>query len=436
MASAVDSLIGYPSATVFRRAAIKRRNTSDGKYESSWTDFTGFVKSWGNYQSAIDDIRLNRFTHSGLTLRVRNDTGAFNPETDANSLWFGTLSRYRTLVRIQAGYIDEDGAETPTETSQGIYIMSEEIPRSSKTNDVILSCRSLVSIFDEVTADEVTGLGATLTASGLITRIRDHTDGSGNFIFREFITSTSWTIQATTNNYNLATTTSELENMSCWELMNKLAECEGYVLLINRTGGLEFRDRNARTTTVAFSFYGQGFRHPNVISLDESKDAFDKFYNKFRLKWTDADTSTSYVDAGTITTVNPSNTAWKFGSRTYHFENRFFQTSTVAQTIVDGLLTTFNEVKEEVKITAKFLPHIEVSDRVNFSYHSYDLAGQENSLWDIMDWASDAAILPSDGGNWAAENGENFDYNDRVFKVLSKETSLENFTTSLILRAI
>lgn len=434
MASSLATLIGKSTHDVFRRAAIKRRNTSDGKYESSWTDITPFVKSWGTFNSSVDDVRLNRFRHSGITLKVRNDTGAFNPETDANSLWNGTLSRFRTLVRIQGGYKDENDAELPTDTSLGIYIMSEEIPRSAKSNDVVLSCKSLVSIFDEVVADEVPGIGATLTASELITRIRDHTDGSSNFIFREFITSTSWTIQATTNNYNLATTTSGLEGMSVWELMSKLAECEGFVVLVNRTGGFEFRNRDARTTTAALEFRGQGFVNPNVISFDSSNEAFDKYYNRFRLKWTEADTSTSYVEAGSGTAIDPSSTAWKYGNRTYAFENQFFLTSTAAQTIVNNLKTTFEDVEEEVALTAKFTPHIEVLDRVTLSYRSYSLEGL--SLWDTFDWASDTAVAPGDGGNWATEEGENFDYTDVEFKVLSRNTSLDNMTTNFTLRRV
>jgi len=421
----LESLLKSPAHNTFRRAAIKRRNTSNGKYESSWTDITTFVKAWGSFESSIDAVRLNRFTHSGLDLLVRNDTGAFNPESDANSLWFGTLSRYRTLVRIQAGYKDASENEYPTETTQGIYIMSEEVPRSSRTNDAYIKCKSLVSVFDEVMADEVAGLGSTQTASELVARIRDHTDGSSNFVFREFITSTAWSIQTTTTFYNLATTTSELENMTCWELMTKLAECEGYIVLVNRTGGIEFRDRSARTTTVAFAFRGQGYNHPSIVSLDESKDALDKYYNRFRLRWTDADTSTSYVEAGVATTVDPSSSAWKFGSRLYSFSNEFFQTSTVAQTVVNHLLTTFSDVKEEIRITTKFMPQIEVSDRVSVSYRSYDITSQ--TLWDSFDW---------DNANWSVEDGENFDYDAVEFKVLSKRTDLERFTTEFSLRRV
>lgn len=434
MASALPTLIGNSTHEVFRRAFIKRRNTSDGKYESTWTDISDFVKSWGNFKSAVDDIRLNRFSHSGLTLKVRNDTGAFNPETDVNSLWYETLSRYQTLVKIEAGYIDEDDNELPTDTSQGIFVLSDEVPRSAKTNEVILNCKSLVSVFADINADEVSGLGATQTGSDLIAKIRDHTDGAGNFIFREFITSTSWTIQTTTVNYDLATSTSGIENMSTWEFMNKIAECEGYVLLINRQGGLEFRNRTERTTTAAFSFRGQGFVNPNVISLNESKEAINKYYNNFRLKYLSADTSTSYVQAGTATAIDPSSTAWKYGNRTYKFENKFFVNTSNAQAIVNNLRNEFSTVNDELNITAKFTPQLEVLDKVTLNYHSYDLA--ETSIWDQFDWASASATAPDDGGNWALEDGENFDYDNIEFKVLSRKTDLDKFTTTFQLRRI
>src|SRR5687767_3648720 len=107
MASSLTTLIGRPTHQVFRRAYIKRRQTSDGRYESSWLEITKFVKSWGVFESSVDALRLNRFVHSDIQLIVRNDTGAFNPESNVTSLWSGYMTRYRTLVRIQAGYLDE-----------------------------------------------------------------------------------------------------------------------------------------------------------------------------------------------------------------------------------------------------------------------------------------------------------------------------------------
>ena len=419
-------------SSVFRRAQIRRRLSATGLYESSWTDISIYIKSWGSLHAGVDDVRLNRFIHSGIRLVVRNDTGAFNPESNVASLWNGTLSRYRTLVRIQAGYTQDDGTELPTDTTQGIYILDGEIPISGVTNDVILNCKSLVSVFEEVRARDIPGLGTAQTATSLFTRIRDHTDGAANFIFREFITSTSWSIQTTTALLNLATTTS-IEAMSVWDLMQSVAEVEGYVVFIDRTGSLIFKDRTSNTTTSQFAFLGQGFNPQNIISLDEHKQALDKYYNYFRLKFLEAETLTSYVSAGTTTTTNISNTSWLFGSRVYNFENQFFSTTVAAQTAVDGLLTTFGTVQDEAYFTAKFIPHIDIFDRVTFSYRSYDMINSE--LWDGFEWASDTAALANDGGNWARD-GDNFDINSTTFNIISRETDLDNFTTKFTIRSI
>lgn len=419
----LETLIGNPVDTVFRRVYMKRRLSATGKFETSWQNITPYVKRWGSFKSAVDDVRLNRFTHSGLNLVCRNDEGKFNPEENVTSLWNGYLSRYRTLVKVEAGYLD-GSTELPTDTTQGIFVLDRDLPISGISNEAMLNCQSLVSIFDEVRAADVAGLGPTMTASEIVAKIRDHTDGSSNFILREFVTSTAWTIQSTTAYYNLATSTA-LGSMSCWDLMEKMAETEGFILFVNRTGGIEFRDRNERTSTAAFSFYGQGFARPSIIGLEDYREALDKYFNFFRFKWKEEDTTTSYVTAGTTTVVDPSNTSWKHGSRVYQFSNTFFQTSTTAQTAVNALFTMFSGVKDEVTIVSKFTPQLEISDKVLLYYRSYDLAGA--TLWDGFDW---------DGEDWADESGENFDWNGIAFKVLSKETRLEDFTTTLVLREI
>ncbi len=206
----LNSLVLFPINDVFRRAFIKRRLSSDGKFESDFTEITEFVKSWGSLSWDLDSVRINRFRHSGISLKCLNDTGRFNPEDNINSFWFGFLTRYRTLLKIEAGYKGcAPNEELPTDTTQGIFILDDEIPISGKTNDVVLKGKSLQSLFDEVDAKDVTGIFATQSASDIVTLIRDHTDGSGNFIFREFITSTSWTIQTTTTDVKLNSNTVE-----------------------------------------------------------------------------------------------------------------------------------------------------------------------------------------------------------------------------------
>ena len=418
----IATLIGQPSAKVFRRVKIKRRLASTGQYESDWTDITDYITDFGTCERSVDDVKLNRFRHSGVALRARNDEGTFNEESYTNSAWYGFLTRYRTLVKLEGGFSPTTTAEVPQDPSIGVFVMDQEIPRSADSNDITIHASPLSSIFDVVRAVDLTGIYSTLSASDIIARIRDHTDGSGAFIFRQFITSTGWSIQTTTTNYNLTTTA--ILDMSVMDLITKLAEAEGFVFRITRTGGVEFADRTPNTTASQFTFYGEGFPRQNIIRMQDYREALDKFYTFFRFKWAEPDTSTSYVTAGTTTVVSPSNLSWKYGARVYEFENTFVQTSTAAQSIVNGLFNQFSSVGSEVTIISKFAPHIEVLDRVDVSYHGYNLAGI--ALWDTFNW---------DDANWAPE-GENFDWDNVNFKVLSVKHDVDNFTSTFKLRRV
>ena len=411
--------IEAPFSRPFRRAAIQRRVAATGLYDGVWEDITEYVKRWGTMEAAIDDVRLNNFTHNGVTLVVNNDQGKFNHHSNASSLWLNYMPRFRSLLRIQAGYYDTAStSEFPTDPTLGIYIMDSEISIRSDSNDVTLRCSSLKSVFDDVRARDIvgiTGVAATQTASDIITKIRDHSDGAAANVFSQFITSTSWVISTTTNFYNLTTTV--LEDTSTWELMEKLAEAEGYVIMINRTGGIEFRQRAARQASSQFHFTGQGTDRPNTIAITEDKEAHDKYYNYFRLKYLEPDTSTSFVSAGTTTTVNQSNTSWINGAKVYEFENRYPANTTTAQAIVDALFTTSAGVPIEITLENVFIPHLEVLDRTEVSFRSYDLAVK--SLWDVAIW--DTSVWPPEGFN--------FDYNSTAAYIISKKIDLDNFKT-------
>jgi len=207
-------------------------------------------------------------------------------------------------------------------------------------------------------------------------------------------------------------------------MMEKLAECEGFVLLINRSGGLEFYDREARTTTSEFTFNGAGYLEMNIIKMIESKEAFNKYYNFFRFQWAEEDTTTSFVTAGTATSIAPSNTSWKFGSRVYEFDNTLVPTSTSAQTIVNNLFNLFSIIKNEVRMDTKFVPQLEISDRVTLNYESDGLES-EGLIWDAGEW---------DAEDWA--DSTNININNADYKILSKQHNLDDFKTTLSLRAI
>lgn len=420
----VQAMVDAPVSFPFRFAGVQFRSATTGQYTGSWVDISSYVKRWGTMEQAIDDVRFNTFTDKGVTLVVNNDTGAFNHHSNASSLWYGKMTRYRTLLRLQAGYYFSDlSLQIPVDPTLGIFVLDQEVGIQSNSNDVYLRASSLRSVFDEAVATDIGGIfNVTLTADAIIGKIRDHTDGSGVFVFRQFITSTAWSITAATNNYIL--TTDLAVNMSVWDLMDKLAEAEGFVVMINRTGGIEFRSRAARQASSQFSFYGQNFPRPNIIRITDYKEALDKYFNFYRLKYLPADTSTSYVHAGTTTVVNATNQSWGFGAKTYDFENTFPLNTATAQAIVDNLFSLSSAVPVDVNFDATFVPGLEVLDRVDISYRSYELAN--NVLWDVMLWDTD---------KWGQE-GVNFDLNSTAAFITAIRTNLDDLTTDFTVRII
>ncbi len=429
LASVIRSSVKYP----FRKVEIKRRQQADALYESSWLDITDYVERFGALQTSLDETRVNQFVHSGFNLTVRNDFGEFNPEWDGQSIFYGYLTRVRTLVRVTAGYTDGSSNQFPTDATQGIFIMTGDINVVSANNNVNLNCKSLVNIFQEVRADELRGITESITSSEIMAKIRDATDGSGNLLFRTFITSTSWDIQTTTSILTGLGTTTTLEEFSVWELMNKLAEIENFVVHITRFGGITFSDRTPASIDPSFNLFGAGYRDPNIIKINEYKEAIDKLFTNIRFKYAEADTVTSFVEAGTLTVIDVRSDEWKYGRRTYEFENLFFTSQQTAQGVASKLLEEFSNLRSEMEIDCEFMPHLELLDRISVSHREGSLGSVY--LWDTKDWAADTTT--SDGANvllWASETSSVIDFTLKNFKIISKKTNLDNFVTTLRLR--
>lgn len=429
LSSLIRRSVKYP----FRKVEIKRRSATTGLYETDWFDITPRVERFGTLQTSIDDTRINQFVHSGVNLTVRNDFGEFNTENDGQSLFFGYLTRVRTLVRISAGYTDGAGNQFPSDTVQGIFIMTGEINTVSQNNQVNLNCKSLNSIFQETRADELTGITDSITASEIVAKIRDASDGSGNLLFRTFITSSSWEIQSTTALITSLGTSDALAQYSVWELMVKLAEVETFVVYITRQGGVVFSDRLPSTLNSSFSLYGAGYRDPNVIKITSYKEAVDKLFTHIRFKYAEDDTETSFVTAGTITTISVTSNEWKYGQRLYQFENTFFSVQGQAEISARRILGELSNLKSEVELDCLFLPHLELLDRVDLSYREGTIGS--SYLWDLKDWAADTST--SDGTNvllWSSETAATIDFSGKNFKIISRKTNLDNFVTTLKLR--
>lgn len=429
IASIIQDTVHRP----FRKLEIKRRQSTNGLYESSWQDITKYVVKWGTLQTSLDDNRLNSFVHTGVQFVVKNDHGEFNPEYEGQSLFYGYLTRYRTLVRVTAGYTDGSGNQFPSDATQGIFVMDSDIDINASRKEVRIPCKSIISPFEETRADEIGGITAALTSSDVIGKIRDATDGSGNYLFRNFITSTAWDIQTTTTILTGLGTTTAIAELSVWEFMNKLAEVEGYVLYATRTGGLVFADRRPNSDEPSFSLYGAGFRRPNVIKMGAYKEATYKLYTHIRFKYSEADTETSVITAGTATTVDTRSLEWKYGRKAYEMDNIFFADTGSAQAVASRLRDQFSNLKSELDLDMLYAPHLEILDFLEVSHREGSVSSVYN--WDQFFWAADTTT--SDPANvliWASETSSAIDFFKKNFKIIKRVHNLDTFVTTLKLR--
>src|SRR3990167_5803065 len=272
--------IKAPMSKVFRRLLIKRRSASTGLFESTWQDLTRFVKRWGSFSVSADTPRFGDLRFDNASIQVINIDGTFNPNDNADSFLSGYADMQRSLVRIEAGFAHQTqsaggiwtNTEFPTTTTIFQGILSGDIFMSSRS-EVTIPLKPLTQIFRDYLARDMRGYTTTgMTAGAWFTRMRDHTDGSGNLVFRPFIgdgTTTAWTIASGTIDYGIGTTatgndiglntstSNDIYDLDCWGVIERIAQAENSIAYITREGNFIFQKKTA-TASVQYEFYGLG----------------------------------------------------------------------------------------------------------------------------------------------------------------------------------
>jgi len=424
----------------FRRLYFKRRNPI---YESTWQRIPDkYIQEFGSIEYSLDDTKVNFFKISDTEIKLRNDDGYFNDINDIKSFFFQSVSRYKALVKIEAGYIDSRGVEIPTDSTAFIGLVGDELPIDAE-NNIELNVISLINIFEEIPAEDVVGLGtAGMRSDEIISKIRDHTDGSSNVIFRQFISATNWNIQTGTNTYNLATSTN-LSNMSCMDVIKKLAEAEGFVFYISPNGHFNFVDRSVNSITVSqycdgvnpavdvtetFCFVGLGKRDTEwgmtIKEKIEVGDAISKVYNKVVIQYDTA--TTSVVTKKESWTWGDSSSSYKFGVRPLEIKNEWMGV-TQATIAADILYNEFRDAKREVAMDTKYIPHVELLDQCLVKYTTPKIIPKNASLWGGFLWGAD---------DWTLGGGGNIDIDYVAFKIININHNLDDFSSSFKLRDI
>ena len=175
MTFSVTDYIRFNKKKISRKLYVKRRSATDGSYESNWVqidDWNGMnrVIDWGFAHTAIDENPgvVASFESSGLTLIVSNNDGLFNIETYPESIWHpetSYLNRRYTKVRIDTGYIKEDG-EIAGELNSFEGIIDNVI--LSETGIATIECISYQSIFTKYPISDLSLTGSGTASSVLI----------------------------------------------------------------------------------------------------------------------------------------------------------------------------------------------------------------------------------------------------------------------------
>jgi hypothetical protein len=422
------SCIKRPSARVFRRLYFKRLQ-QNGDYETDWQEIPGrYVKSWGNVQYSLEDIKPNHFKYSSNEMSLLNNDGYFSRETQAQSFFYGFLGIHKTLVKIDAGYIDTDGTEYPTSPTLFMGVIDVKNSKYSSDNIVKFKADHISKIFDDLPADQIPGMGTTQTAHTIVGRIRDYVDGNGTEIFQKYITSGAWNLTATTAYYNPATSTS-LQNETCWGLMKKLAEAENYVLYVDNTMSLWFKERSNIPASITFHFSGVGdankaWGHTIMKSINVD-DGYDRIYNRIKVKWDKDETTSSYYIYNENWTWGDSSSSYRFGVSEYSYENTFISSLTTAQNIATSIFNEFSEPKTLVTFDSKFVPQVELLDLISLTYRSH-VPIDTGSLWGKFNWGS---------GTWGKYKSYNININNDEFYVTEVRHNLDKFVSTFKARA-
>lgn len=421
--STIEQLIKNDKAHPFRVCEIKRRLTGGG-YESSWFDISAYIKKWGTIKYDMEDEKINTFKLSGINMSARNDQGSFSPRDASSSLFNGFSTAYKTKFRLRAGYFDVDGTQVPTDNTIFLGVMTDEIELNGK-NEAVFKVKSLNSIFEDVPATRIPVTGSQ-TASDIIGMMRDLTDGAGEYIFREFITAASWDIQTTTQIYYNLNTTTAMDG-SCWKLLNNLCASENKAVWVDNAGDFHFKDKTTLTTTSQFEFSGVGVKNSvyghSIISIDSFKEAFSKVYTRIRVKFAEADTETSFYTKEESWTIGDSSSSYAYGQRTYDVEN-FWLNTAGAQALGDQLFNDLKTLKKEVRLSSKFIPHLNTLDKVTVNYQSSafqnDVSLWDNFMWNVGKWKGNSTIFSVVGD----------------FGIRGMEIDLDGFKNKFFLRGI
>jgi len=137
---------------------IYRKNTNSETWESNPIEVTDTIKKCGKIRNLLDIQSYNLWQKSNFTINARNDNG----EWERDGEFFSGYSRYKSKIRIQTGYIFEDGEEEIVDRYTGLIT---KVEYGSDEKNVTIRVEGLKKLLEEGDAENV---GTLKTAQTLV----------------------------------------------------------------------------------------------------------------------------------------------------------------------------------------------------------------------------------------------------------------------------
>jgi hypothetical protein len=443
--------IKKPTSKIFRRFLVKRRQVSDGLFESTWQDLSQYVKRWGSFKWAVDTPRFGDFKFHNANLRMLNIDGTFNPNDNLDSFWNGYGDIQRTLVKIEAGFTHQTQAasgiwtntEFPSATTLFTGIISGDIGMSGR-GEIVIPIKPITQVFRDYPANDLNGFTTTgISAGGFFNILRDHTDGSSNYVFRPYIgngaSATEWSIATGGQLYaNLDSAgTEDLHQLDCWDVASRISQAEQGLAHINREGKFIWQYKTA-TAAVQYEFHGLGSNDRNygqtIKKINNYGKRLTSFYSRVAVKYTKEDTNTSFVNTALAFAVSGTNTAWNLGQRTFSIENFWLANSAAAASVASYVFNEVSNQAEEINFTSTFVPQLNLLDRISVTYDATDFVSGK-SFWDINAWDTTTGDLTT-ALIWDDARGDGIILSATEFRIISINHNLDKMESTFIAKQL
>jgi hypothetical protein len=154
------------------------------------------------------------------------------------------------------------------------------------------------------------------------------------------------------------------------------------------------------------------------------KKPYSKIFNRVRVKYEKDETTTSYYEKRETWNWGDSTSSFLYGVRTYNVENEFLDITT-AETIADNIYTQYKDLKKEIHLNSKYVPHLGLNYNVTLTHKTKIVEGDDQ--WYRFNWGE---------GIWGNRLGYNINIENEEFRIISLEHNIDRIYTKVVLREI